>query len=128
MTDKQLLAIRAKIQKEIKEFSEKKNKEWHPYVEKWEKANIPYQRNKVYELVENGRKRRGYKRFVINTFYANIMDGKLFYRCAGYWLDEDNVPAKYDTMTVYGVINAAIFTLSENQKHKPVPKHLKDRQ
>ena len=85
--------------------------------------------NKVYELVENGIKRRGFKRFLMVTFQGQFIKGDhLIYQCAGWWLDENNTPAKWDNMTVFGVGNKAVFKLSASQKRNKVPQHLLDRQ
>ena len=42
-------------------------------------------------------------------------------RVGGWWLDKENIPTKWDTMTVIGVSNAAKFKLSENQKNENHP-------
>ena len=129
MTTKQLLAFRKKLKKEIALFTKNKNKEWGPALKAWEKANITLLRNKVYELVENGIKRRGFKRFLMVTFQGQFIKGDhLIYQCAGWWLDENNTPAKWDNMTIYGVGNKAVFKLSANQKHNKAPQNLLDRQ
>ncbi len=126
MTTRQLQQLRKRLKKEISDFTKQKNKEWGPALLEWEKANIPYKRNAVYELVKNGTRRRGFKRFLITDFQGKFIDstGAMFYQACGWWLGYDNVPAKWDTMTIYGVSNRAILQLSGNQKKKLVPKEL----
>jgi len=110
-----LLDRKNKLLKEI-------NEEYNRICDDFKKTNSPVENLKVYELVENGRKRRGLKRFVIYTQEISVYDkGDIFIRVGGWWLDAVNVPAKWDTMTVLGVGNPAVFKLSENQINEECP-------
>lgn len=92
------------------------NKEYTQILKEFVEENSPVEKHKVYELVKNGIKRRGYKRIVIYSTEVGVWDGDYVHiRVGGWWLDKDNVPTKWDTMTVVGVSNPAIFKLSENQ-------------
>jgi hypothetical protein len=92
------------------------NKEYTQILKEFVKENSPVEKFKVYELVENGIKRRGFKRIVIYDIEVAVWDKDVvMIRIGGWWLDKENVPAKWDTMTVVGVSNPAIFKLSENQ-------------
>lgn len=75
----------------------------------------------VYELLENGNKRRGFKRFVIYEQQIQVFCDSPMIKVGGWWLDKENIPKKWDTMTVYGVGNPAIFKISDNQNHLKHP-------
>lgn len=110
-----LLDRKNKLLKEI-------NEEYAQICGEFKNANSPVENLKVYELVENGRKRRGFKRFVIYTQEITVYDeGDIFIRVGGWWLDAVNVPTKWDTMTVIGISNPAVFKLSENQINEKHP-------
>jgi len=96
---------------------------------RWQDENLPYKVGKVYELVENGIRRRGFKRFVIYSFHPSFFNfdknnPTFMCRCGGWWLDENDIPAKWDNMVVYGAGNNAVFELSKRQRNLSVPKHL----
>lgn len=78
-------------------------------------TNSPVKNLEVYELLENGKKRRGFKRFVIYSQEISVFVDSPMIRVGGWWLNSENVPSKWDSMTVYGIGNPAIFKLSENQ-------------
>ena len=77
--------------------------------------NSPVKNLEVYELIENGNKRRGFKRFVIYDQSVRIMGNSPMISVGGWWLNSDNVPTKWDNMTVSGIGNPAVFQVSDNQ-------------
>lgn len=86
------------------------------YVFDFIEKNSPVKKLTVYELVENGIRRRGFKRFVIYTQEVIFFDSSSpIIRVGGWWLNTENIPTKWDTMTVSGIGNPAIFKMSENQ-------------
>lgn len=94
------------------------NEEYTKLVNEFIDKNSPVKKQKVYELVKNGNKRRGFKRFVIYTQEIAVFDRTdIFIRVGGWWLNSENIPTKWDTMTVFGVSNFAEFILSENQEN-----------
>ena len=94
------------------------NEEYTKLVNEFIDKNSPVKKQKVYELVKNGNKRRGFKRFVIYTQELAVYDRTdIFIRVGGWWLNSENIPTKWDTMTVLGVSNSAEFILSENQEN-----------
>jgi hypothetical protein len=98
------------------------NKEYSEVLKEFIKENSPVEKLKVYELIENGIKRRGFKRIVIYDIEVAVWDNDaVMIRIGGWWLDKENVPTKWDTMTVCGVSNPAIFKLSENQENEKHP-------
>jgi len=120
-----LIEKRKEMRARIEAFTEKINaEEYRPLVEQFVKDNVPYEKGKVYELVNNGTKRRGYKRFVIYCFEISYFNNRPMVQCGLWWLDENSTPSKWDDMIVFGVSNAAEFKLSENQTNHKVPKHL----
>ena len=101
---------------------EKINIKYTQILKEFKKANSPVKKYKVYELLKNGRKRRGFNRFVIYDIEVAVWDeDAVMIRTGGWWLDKENFPTKWDTMTVVGVSNPAIFKLSENQEAKKHP-------
>ncbi len=121
MKTAQFLKQRKDLQKKLGAFKKNINKEYAKITKSYVLANSPVKEKKVYELVENGIKRRGFKRFVVYTHDINIVIGHVKIRVGGWWLDEDSVPSKWDNMTVTGISNAAVFVLSKNQVNKPHP-------
>lgn len=84
-------------------------------VEEYIDANSPVEKLKVYELIENGNKRRGFKRFVIYSQDVKIFNVTPMISVGGWWLNKENIPEKWDSMTVHGVGNPAVFKLSDDQ-------------
>ena len=80
-------------------------------------ANSPVKNLTVYELLENGTKRRGFKRFVVYDQEIQTFDNSPMIRVGGWWLDSENIPTKWDNMTVYGCGNPAVFKFSDDQTH-----------
>ena len=98
------------------------NKEYTRILNEFKKENSPVQKQKVYELQENGRKRRGFKRIVIYDIDVAVWDAdQVMIRAGGWWLDKNNIPTKWDTMTVVGVSNNAVFKLSDDQTAEKHP-------
>jgi hypothetical protein len=98
------------------------NKEYTKLVNEFINENSPVENFKVYELIKNGKKRRGFKRFVIYKHNLTVyFKTDIFITVGGWWLDNENTPTKWDTMTVMGVSNSAEFVLSENQINKKHP-------
>ncbi|MDN3673104.1 hypothetical protein QWY99_08595 [Flavobacterium branchiarum] len=92
------------------------NKDYNEILKLFVKENSLVEKFKVYELVKNGTKRRGFNRIVIYDIEVEVWDkDAVIIRIGGWWLNNENVPTKWDTMTVVGVSNPAIFKLSENQ-------------
>jgi hypothetical protein len=83
--------------------------------------NSPVKNLEVYELLENGNKRRGFKRFIIYEQEVQTFGNSPMIKVGGWWLNSDNVPTKWDSMTVFGCGNPAIFKLSDNQTHSKHP-------
>lgn len=121
--DKQRKALLKEREAAIKSIDKRYNK----IVKKFIEAHSPVKEGVVYELVKDGIKRRGFKRFVIYDLDVTSFTSSdrkrshYFIRAAGWWLNEDNVPTKRDDMTVFGVGNPAVFKESDNQEHKPHP-------
>lgn len=114
------------LRDKVADFKNKVDQEeYTPLAEEFIKSNCPYEEGKVYELVKNGVKRRGFTRFVIYIIDVHNLtfEGKIeqsMIRCGVWWLNDSNFPTKWDTMVVYGVGNNAEFVLSQNQNHVPV--------
>jgi hypothetical protein len=121
MKTTELLKKRASYLKEIEATL------WTADLKVWMRENIAYKVGKVYEVVENGIKRRGFKRFVIYSFEHQMMGRFFSVRCGGWWLDDTDTPTKWDCMTIYGAVNSAVLKLSENQTNNPVPKEFANR-
>jgi hypothetical protein len=82
----------------------------------------------VYELIKNGNRRRGYKRFVVYTLEAQFLGKGCMITAAGWWLNSESIPEKWDQMAVEGVMNPAIFKLSANQENLPHPESNKEKE
>lgn len=122
MVTAEFLFQRSELLKLKEEHLKKINQDYSKIAQQFIDANSPVKNHKVYELIANGKKRRGFKRFVIYTQEVSVFDKKdIFIRVGGWWLDKENTPTKWDTMTVMGVGNAAVFILSENQINKKHP-------
>ena len=98
-----------------KEQEEVINIEYSRILKEFINENSPVENHKVYELLKNGRKRRGFKRFIIYEQTVRMWDETLMMTVGGWWLNENNIPSKWDNMTVMGVSNPAIFKISDNQ-------------
>lgn len=126
MDTKQFCTKAQELREKVKNFKENIDKEeYTPLAEEFMKSNCIYEEGKVYELIKNGIKRRGFTRFVIYIINVHTMsfEGKIeqaMIRCGVWWLNGENIPSKWDTMVVYGVSNNAEFTLSKNQEHVQV--------
>lgn len=147
-TNKTIGAFKRTTNKEVESFLKKRNdlkkkvadyekgidKQYQPICKDFLNKVIPYKKGKVYELIENGNKRRSYKRFVIYSFQLQCFarsESKdksdfVMIRACGWWLDEKtNLPNKWDTQTVFGASNAAVLKLSNNQHNGKVPDRFK---
>jgi hypothetical protein len=98
------------------------NVEYNRILKEFLKDNSPIEEGKVYELLENGRKRRGFKRFIIYDQTVRMWDETLMITIGGWWLNEKDIPTKWDNMTVQGISNPAVFKISENQTALNHPK------
>lgn len=122
MTESNFLEQRNSLLERKEELLKGINKEYTKLVNEFIDKNSPVKRLKVYELIKNGKKRRGLKRFVIYTQEVSVwFNTDIFIRIGGWWLNSENVPTKWDTMTVLGIGNAAEFILSENQDNLDHP-------
>jgi len=122
MTESNFLEQRVSLLDRKEQLLKGINEEYTKLVNEFIDKNSPVKKQKVYELVKNGNKRRGFKRFVIYTQELSVYDKTdIFIRVGGWWLNSENVPTKWDTMTVLGVGNAAEFILSENQENLDHP-------
>jgi hypothetical protein len=121
MQTKDFLKKRKFYQDELKKFQKQVDIAYTKIVKEFISENSPVKNLKVYELLENGIKRKGFKRFIIYTQEVNVFDKMPMIRVGGWWLDVNNIPAKWDNMTVFGVGNPAKFVLSENQEHEKHP-------
>ena len=100
----------------IKEAQEKViNQNYTDLCNEFIEHNSPVKDSEVYELIENGNKRRGFKRFVIYDQKIRVMGSFPMITVGGWWLNSENVPTKWDDMTVSGIGNPAVFKVSENQ-------------
>lgn len=121
MDAKDFIKKRNFYQSEIKKFEKRVSVEYTKTVKEFLKENSPVATKKVYELVENGIKRKGYKRFVIYTQDVKMFDKHVLIIAGGWWLNENNITSKWDSMAVFGVGNPAKFVLSQNQIHQKHP-------
>lgn len=128
ITHTQISKIKTKFFSEKKKIERKRDREIKvlakPYlklVAKYVKDNTDLKRNKVYELATpNPRKR--YHRIVAYVIEAYFFGGQPSIRLGGWWLDQNNVPVKWDTLLVGGLVNNPTkLVLSKNQVHKPHP-------
>lgn len=124
LTNEEFCRLKNEISAKIKDFEKEiSDKEYKPLIAKYISDNCEYEIGKVYELVQNGIKRRGFKRFILTDLWVQSFGKKnegtqwAFIQCDGYWLNEDNETAKQDSMTVFGVGNPAILKLSNNQNY-----------
>ena len=128
MKTKQFIEKYQDIIKRKEDYSTELDLEYTEYVKEYLADNSPVERLKVYELIKNGNRRRGYKRFVVYSIRTQFMGRVCMINAGGWWLNQDNIPSKWDVMTVDGVSNPAIFKLSENQEHLPHPDSQKEKE
>lgn len=122
MNTENFIKERNDLLKSKEEFLKTINQGYTTIVNEFIDENSPVKNLKVYNLVENGKKRKGFKRFVIYTQEVSVYNEKdIFIRVGGWWLNNESIPTKWDSMTVMGVSNAAVFELSENQENKNHP-------
>jgi hypothetical protein len=121
MQPKEFLKKRKFYQDELKKFQKQVDIAYTKIVNEFIKENSPVKNLKVYELLENGIRRKGFKRFIIYTQEVSIFSKNPMIRVGGWWLDKNNIPKKWDNMTVYGVGNPAKFVLSESQENENHP-------
>lgn len=117
MTLQQLLKARSICKK----AKAKADKVYLKSVDVFCKKYSPVKTGKVYNLVSNGIRRRGYSRIVIYARKVIVFDRNAMIQIGGWWLDENGVPGKWDQMIVYGVSNPAVFELCGDQVHHPHP-------
>lgn len=115
MKKEQFIEERKLLLEKKKEQENAVNVEYNRILKEFLSENSPVETHKVYELLKNGRKRRGFKRFVIYKQAVQMWDEDLMITVGGWWLNENNIPSKWDNMTVEGVGNSAIFKLSDDQ-------------
>lgn len=122
MTTEQLIAKRIEYKIKLKEIEDSFSLEFTKDFQDWLTANIPYKTGQVVEHTDG--KRRKYNRFVIYDFQPTFLteQGHMFVSAWGWYLDKDNVPAKWSNLNMYGTSNPAEIVLSPNQKNKYVPK------
>lgn len=121
MKEQELKAKREGLNGLLEDYRKQLNEDLVVYTRQFLNANCPVEIKGVYELKENGIKRRGFKRFVIYLREVIFFGGDPMIQVGGWWLDRENVPTKWDTMTVYGISNPALFELSDNQEHELHP-------
>lgn len=121
MKKEQFIEERKLLLERKKEQENAVNVEYSRILEEFLSENSPVETHKVYELLKNGRKRRGFKRFVIYKQVVQMWDEDLMITVGGWWLNENNIPSKWDNMTVEGIGNPAIFELSESQDNELHP-------
>jgi hypothetical protein len=121
MTPKEFKTQRDSLLAKLESYKEQIDKEYTQISRRFTESNCPVEKEKVYELTRNGVKRRGFKRFVIYDIEPRVILNSPSIIVGGWWLDKDNVPSKWDNMTVLGAVNSAVFELSGNQETKPHP-------
>jgi hypothetical protein len=121
MTEEKFIEGRKLLLDKKAEFEKQVNIEYTELSDIFIKAHSPVERLKVYELKKNGRKRRGYNRFVIYSIVLRVWDETVMITVGGWWLDKESIPTKWDNMTVLGVGNPAIFELAEDQTNYDHP-------
>lgn len=121
MTAEKFIEGRKLLQAKKAELEKQINIEYTKICEDFINVHSPVERLKVYELKENGRKRRGFKRFVIYSIELSVWGDQVSIIVAGWWLDKESIPTKWDNMIVKGVGNPAVFELSEDQTNHKHP-------
>lgn len=121
MEIKEFIKQRKQLKKELELAKDAIDKKYTKIHDDFIEANTEVKKLSVYELVRNGIKRHGFKRFVIYDRSVSTFDNHAMIQVGGWWLNSENVPTKWDSFTVFGVSNNAVFVLSENQIHLPHP-------
>lgn len=121
MTEAKFIESRKLLQAKKAELEKQINIEYTKICDDFKNVHSPVEILKVYELKENGRKRMGFKRFVIYSIELRVWDDTVMITVGGWWLDKESIPTKWDNMTVKGVGNPAVFELSEDQTNHKHP-------
>ena len=121
MTTEKFIEKNAELDKRIEEHKKKIDAEYNKACKAWIAKNSPVKRLSVYRLLKNGVRRRGYSRFIIYSLTPQFLMGHPILSAGGWWLNDDNIPSKWDTMTVLGVGNNALFELDPDQTALPHP-------
>lgn len=104
----------------LAEFEKSLNAEYAPKVEQYIQEHSSVEKNKVYEEVKPSR--RKYKRFIVYIIDLIWFDNSAMVRAGVWWLNEKNVPSKWDTVIVGGdIFNPGSYKLSLNQNALPHP-------
>jgi len=108
-------ALKAMADSYLKKILARQNKLAARYI----RDNSPVRVGKVYEIVGNAIKHRGYDRFVIFQQKVQFFTNHPVIIVSGWWINKlTNLAEKWDSgMIVLGVGNPAILKLSENQKY-----------
>jgi hypothetical protein len=128
ITIKKLNQVRLACLKRVEKFTETETMKYSKLAHAYLDANCPLEKDKVYELQPapgTNPKRRRYTRFVVykrDLAWIGKKDAEALIRVGGWWLDQNNIPAKWDTRVVGGAVgNPDVFILSKNQKARPHP-------
>lgn len=122
MTNREFVSERKRLKKELVDFTTKIEKKNAVLVNRYLNDRSPVKENIVYELIEGGKKRRGFTRIIIYAIGIQMFGpNHPTIGAAGWWLDKDNVPTKWDNFVVAGVGNPAVFKQSKDQTYKPHP-------
>ncbi len=118
------LKNRKRLQKELADKKKELDDEFKIYVDKYMNSHCEFGVKQVLEKVKPGNRDK-FKRFVLYArelifmpFGDKRKNVNPIIRFGGWWLDDKNVPVKWDTIYAYGVANSVEMKLSENQKHK----------
>ena len=121
MQVQEFIKKRKALRSKLETFKKQIDRDYTKVANDFIAANSPVKKLKVYELKENGIRRKGFRRFIIYTQDIEVLNNSPMIRVGGWWLNDKNVPTKWDTMTVTGVGNPAKFELSKNQKAERHP-------
>ena len=121
MTDDEFIEKRLAFQEEIKAVQKIINEKYTILVQEYLDSNCSYELAKVYDIQGKSHP-KGMKRFVVyQRGVETVMGEHPLVRIHGWWLDSDNNPKKWDSLSVdRGIANPAVLTLSENQQNNPV--------
>lgn len=116
------IALRQDILDRNAAFKKELDKEYTRYCREYLAENSPVEKGKVYE-VEEGRKKRKYSRFVVYQLEPSFSLGNddPIIQAGGWWLDDNGVPAEWETRIVAGIGNPTVFRLSDDQHNEPHP-------
>lgn len=126
MNQTEFLKRRDELVEKKKAFDTAINNDYTKIVDDFIDEVSPIKLHQVYEPVKDVPRRRGFSRFIVYGQDIQMFDRTPMIRIGGWWLDENNVPKKWDNMTVYGIGNPAVFKLSENQDREKHPDADKD--